>query len=197
MALEKTLPSLCGCIEPPLWPGTATDGSNVGVKIDQARGSRGRRSVGHETVDIVLHVRRLLVAVDVVVTGLAKGLGLGNSVNKVDPVEITLPVDIVVKVRPRPGACVSGSKCGHIVTPETEIEIGGVPTRRPGKSIKIICPADAAIDGAMGTDRGGSRACAWRATRGTLIGVAVVTVGALDGRVGAESIGCQLGVQVR
>ncbi len=49
----------------------------------------------------------------------------------------------------------------------------------------------------MGTDRGGSRACARRATGGTLIGVAVVTVGALDDRVGAESIGCQLGVQVR
>ena len=71
MALEKTLPSLCGCIEPPLRPGPATDGLNVGVEIDQAGGGAGGWRGGHETVDVVLGVGPLLVAVNVVVTGLA------------------------------------------------------------------------------------------------------------------------------
>src|SRR3989304_9452451 len=107
------------------------------------------------------------------------------------PVEIALPVDVVVKVRPCPGACVSGTKCGHIVTPETEIEIGRVPVRRARQSIQVSRAADAAIRRAVRAYRrcGGRAPRAWRPTCGALVGVAVVAICALDDRAGAQAVG--------
>jgi len=155
MALHETL-ALLGCgVEPPLWLCPAANGPDIGMEIDQPSGGARRWRGGYEAVDVVLGVRRLLVAMDVVVTRLAQRSALINPVDQMHPVEIALPIDVVVKICPRPRTSILSRKCSHVVTAEAEIEVGRVPSGWTRQGIFIPGPSYAAVDRAVGTDRGG------------------------------------------
>ena len=153
MALQKTL-ALPRCrVEPPFRFSSPANWTYVGVKVDKARGGARRRGGRNKAIDVVLGVRRLLVAMNVVVTGFAQGTRLINPVDEVNPMEIIFPVDRVIKVCACPLAGSPGRESGYVMTAETEIEVVGTPGRRTRKSIQVIRPPNAPVYRAVRTHR--------------------------------------------
>ena len=153
MAFEVTAPLFGRRVEPPLGPGSRADPPDVGMEINEACwGSRrwrawraGSNRAGRDEVDSVLRVCLFLVAMDVVVTALAGRADLIDPVDEVNPMEIILPIDIVIEVCPRSIASSPGCERGYVMAAKTEIEVVGVPARRSGKSVLVVSAADASV----------------------------------------------------
>lgn len=153
MAFEVTAPLFGRRVEPPLGPGPRADPPDVGMEINEACwGSRrwgawraGGNRAGRDEIDSVLGVRLFLVAMDIVVTALAGRADFIDPVDQMNPMEVILPVNRVIKVCSRSVAGSSGRERGYVMTSKTEIEVGGVEVRRSRKSILIIGAADAPV----------------------------------------------------
>lgn len=131
MTLQETLALLRYCVEAPLWFGPATDAPDVGMEIDETARCAGWWGGGDKTIDVVLRVGCLLVAVDVVVARLAQGSRLVDSVNKMNIVEVAFSLAIalrilsfIVKVCLGRGKLLGCDKLRHIMAAKTEVEIG-------------------------------------------------------------------------
>lgn len=152
MTLQETLALLRYCVESPLWFGPATDAPDVGVKIDETARCAGWWSGGDKAIDVVLRVGCFLVAVDIVVAGLAQGSRLVDSVNKMNPVKVALPlpvaaqaVPLVIEVSLGRGKLLGCDKLRHIMAAKAQIEIRRAPGGGTGKSVYVICAPDAAV----------------------------------------------------
>jgi hypothetical protein len=68
------------------------------VKVNEPGWGARRRGGRNETVDVVLGVKRLLIAMDVVMAAFAHAADFIDPVDQMNPMEVIFPVDRVIKV---------------------------------------------------------------------------------------------------
>jgi len=104
------------------------------MEINEARwGSRrwrawrtGGNIAGRDEINSVLRVSLLLVAMDVIVTALAGRADFIDPVDQMNPMEVILPVDRVIKICARSVTGSPGGESRYVVAAKTEIEVGRV-----------------------------------------------------------------------
>ncbi len=198
MALQEALALAGDRVDPPLGPRPSANGTDVRVEVDQSCGSAGWRCGGYKTVHVVLRIRSLLIAMNIVVTGFTERPRAADLVLEVKPVQIILAVDVVIEVGSGPLAGPPRHEPRHVVAAKAEVEVGGTPRSRTRKRILIPGPPDAPIGRTMRPDgRRCSSTIARHSARCVLIGVAVMAVSALDDRARVKAIRGELGIQVR